>query len=204
VSPGSTRGRATQPRSERAIGEIAAAARTSFVTEGYAGATIDGIAARAGRTKGAVYHHFADKHALFRATFIEEQRTLADEVVAAATHPDPVESLARGLSAYLGLIGSGRERAQLTLVEAPQVLGWTEWRSCDGGPFRALLASSVAAIADSGRLRCPIDVDILAEFVLGAVTESALRIVDADDPKTVAARHARAIRLLVADLTTDA
>lgn len=194
--------RIVQSRSKAAVDAITAAARECFVRDGYGAATIDGIAERAGRTKGAVYHHFADKQALFRHVFLTEQRTVADRVVAAAAHDDPVESLARGLRAYLDLIARSPETAELTLVQAPRVLGWEEWRSCDGGPFRALLAASITAIADARRLRSPIDDAVLAELLLGAVTESALCVITAVDPPGVAARHAVAIGLVVADLTT--
>jgi len=43
------------------------AATAEFAESGYAGATLDGIAARAGVTKGGVYFHFAGKEELFFA-----------------------------------------------------------------------------------------------------------------------------------------
>jgi AcrR family transcriptional regulator len=197
-----SRARIVQSRSKAAVDAITSAARDCFVRDGYEAATVDGIAERAGRTKGAVYHHFADKRALFHHVFLAEQRTVADLVVAAAAHDDPVESLARGLRAYLDLIAGSPDSAELTLVQAPRVLGWEEWRSCDGGPFRALLAASITAIADARRLRSPIDGAVLAELLLGAVTESALCVISAVDPPDVATRHAAAIGSVVADLTT--
>src|SRR5882672_7359975 len=44
---------------------LIAAATADFAEVGYAGATLDGIAARAGVTKGGVYFHFAGKEELF-------------------------------------------------------------------------------------------------------------------------------------------
>ena len=41
------------------------AARVLFLRQGYAGTTMEEIAALAGRTKGTVYNNFADKNALF-------------------------------------------------------------------------------------------------------------------------------------------
>ena len=52
---------------EATRGAVLAAARRSFGRKGYAQASVDEIAAAARVTKGAVYHHFADKEALFRA-----------------------------------------------------------------------------------------------------------------------------------------
>lgn len=46
---------------------LIAAATVDFAELGYTGATLDGIAARAGVTKGGVYFHFAGKEELFFA-----------------------------------------------------------------------------------------------------------------------------------------
>lgn len=46
---------------------LIAAATEEFAAAGYAGATLDGIAGRAGVTKGGVYFHFAGKEDLFFA-----------------------------------------------------------------------------------------------------------------------------------------
>ena len=46
---------------------LIAAATAEFAESGYAGATLDGIAARAGVTKGGVYFHFDGKEELFFA-----------------------------------------------------------------------------------------------------------------------------------------
>lgn len=54
---------------------ILLAARKVFAREGYAGATLDAIAAQAGLTKGAVYWHFTNKNALFLALMEEHINT---------------------------------------------------------------------------------------------------------------------------------
>jgi AcrR family transcriptional regulator len=62
---------ATRPRLSRAETkenthrQLLDAAERVFVRLGYQGATLDGIAAEAGFTKGAVYWHFRNKEALF-------------------------------------------------------------------------------------------------------------------------------------------
>ncbi len=50
---------------------VLAAARSAFGRKGYAQASVDEIADAARVTKGAVYHHFAGKEALFRAVHAE-------------------------------------------------------------------------------------------------------------------------------------
>jgi len=46
---------------------LIAAATAEFAAQGFTGATLDGIAAGAGATKGAIYFHFAGKEELFFA-----------------------------------------------------------------------------------------------------------------------------------------
>ena len=58
--------RADDPRVVRSRAAILDAARTLFLREGYAGTTMDEIAALAGMAKRTVYNNFADKEALFR------------------------------------------------------------------------------------------------------------------------------------------
>jgi TetR/AcrR family transcriptional repressor of mexJK operon len=51
---------------------IVAAARHSFLTQGFAAASIEGIAAEAGVSKVTVYNHFGDKRGLFVAAVEHE------------------------------------------------------------------------------------------------------------------------------------
>ncbi|MGQ0832058.1 MAG: TetR/AcrR family transcriptional regulator [Microthrixaceae bacterium] len=197
----STRSRTIQARSLTAIAAITGAARACFVERGYEATTVEEIAERAARTKGAVYHHFADKTELFRHVFMEEQRTLAARVVASASSPDPVAALLNGVEIYLHHIAEQPDAAALTLIEAPKVLGWQEWRTCDDGPFRRELVATLTAIDTAGRLRGPTDVQALADALLGAITECARCVASSEDPPATAARHAATIRQVVADLT---
>ena len=68
---------------------VLAAARWSFGRKGYAQTSVDEIAAAARVTKGAVYHHFADKEALFRAVHKEAEAEAQARATAAL---DPKES----------------------------------------------------------------------------------------------------------------
>ena len=46
---------------------LIASARQAFATQGYANTSMDDFTARAGLTRGALYHHFGDKKGLFKA-----------------------------------------------------------------------------------------------------------------------------------------
>lgn len=73
------RTRETQKRLLNAAEEI-------FVRDGYEAAQLDAIAARAGRSKGAVYTHFKSKEDLFLALFEHRTRSYIDKLVRSLEH----------------------------------------------------------------------------------------------------------------------
>lgn len=174
--------RKPQARSVRSLEEILAAARELFGGCDVDEVTIDEVAARAGRTKGSVYYHFASKDDLFEAVFLAEHRTLIDAVVAASAGSAPDAALRAGLTRYLHALAADPAAAHITLIVAPALLGWHRWRECDGGTFRRLVVESLAAARDSGRLRPGHLPDVLADLLLGAVTEAAVSVAADEDP----------------------
>jgi len=65
------RPRADDPRVVRSRAALVDAARTLFLRKGYAGTTMEEIAALAGLTKRTVYNNYADKDALFTQIVVE-------------------------------------------------------------------------------------------------------------------------------------
>ena len=61
--------------------EILGAARRAFARHGYEGATVKVLEAETGLSRGAIFHHFKDKEALFLA-LAEEDAARTAEVVA--------------------------------------------------------------------------------------------------------------------------
>ena len=75
------------------------AARALFAEQGFANVSTQAIAAAAGVTRGALYHQFADKTALFTAVYEEVERTVVAEVaerIAAAQPPDALAAMRLG------------------------------------------------------------------------------------------------------------
>ena len=117
--------RTQEERSQGTRRELIAAARRLFAEKGYAGTGTPEIVAAAGLTRGALYHHFADKAALFRAVVEEEHALVAMQIIAASEEgeePGPVKALIAGGDAFLSAMADeGRRR--ILLVDAPAVLG---------------------------------------------------------------------------------
>lgn len=69
-----------QLQGERTRGVLLQTATTLLLEKGYAGTTLSLLAQEVGMTKGAIYHHFADKEALLRAVIGHVRATWAREV----------------------------------------------------------------------------------------------------------------------------
>jgi len=69
-----------QQRSERTRAALIEAATALLLDRGYEGTTLALLAQRVRMTKGAIYHHFADKEALLRAVVEHVRRTWEREV----------------------------------------------------------------------------------------------------------------------------
>jgi AcrR family transcriptional regulator len=128
-----------------------------------------------------MYHHFNDKRSLFRAVYEELEADSVQQVSeAVAREPRPERHLDVGLEAFLDVCLDPAHR-RISLLEAPSVLGYEEWRDIGAETSLGLLRAALEAAMGIGRLeRQP--VDSLAHLFLGALAEAALMLARADDP----------------------
>ena len=156
-------------------------ARALFAERGYAGVGTEEIVARADVTRGALYHHFADKKALFRAVHEELERELVAQVgEQIAGIEDPWELTVTGVRAFLDACTDDALR-QIALIDAPAVLGWEEWREIDARYGLGLVTFGLQNGMEAGVFRQR-EVAPLAHLLMGAMTEAALRVANASDP----------------------
>jgi AcrR family transcriptional regulator len=115
--------RTNRERTEQTQQALIAAARRLFVDKGYAETATPDIVSAAGVTRGALYHHFEDKRALFRAVIELEAEKVAEEIESrSADAGSPRDALLTGASAYFDAMAA-EGRTRLLLLEAPAVLG---------------------------------------------------------------------------------
>ncbi|MDR6887231.1 MULTISPECIES: TetR/AcrR family transcriptional regulator [Variovorax] len=167
-----------QPRTNRERTEatrlaLIDAARALFVSKGYGETSTPEIAVAAGITRGALYHHFADKRDLFRQVLVREAETVAADIEAATPRQlTPREALLQGSKAYLDAMAApGRTR--LLLIEGPAVLGLEESMAIDA----ATSANSLREGLENARLgRGEVSLDALARLLSAAFDRAALEI----------------------------
>jgi AcrR family transcriptional regulator len=161
---------------------LVAAGRRLFAAHGYADVSTDAIVAAAGVTRGALYHQFADKTALFEAVLAAVEadiaRRLAEEVAAAGIS-DPVEALRHATKAWLDICVEP-EILRIALIDGPSVLGWKHWREVCYLHVLGLVQVLVAQGIELGRIR-PQPVMPLAHVLMGAGDEAALYVAEASD-----------------------
>lgn len=166
-------------RSEATTGALLAAARELFASDGYAATSIDAVAAKAGVTKGAVYHHYSGKRDLFAAVFAAEQQLMLEKTAAAyGAEPDAWEAFEAACRAFLeGCLDPGVQR--VFLLDAQAALGWETVRRLEHSSLQAMELAIQRAI-DEGRIaeRPP---GPLASMLFGLLCETAMVVARADD-----------------------
>ena len=158
------------------------AARELFTEHGYGGVGTEEIVRRAKLTRGALYHHFTDKKDLFRAVHEQIEGEVMEAIGAqmAAAEADPFALLVVGTRAYLDVC-TDPAITRVTLIDAPSVLGWEEWREIDMRHGLGIVIAGLQGGMDLGVLR-PQPVRPLAHLMLGAMGEAGMVIANAADP----------------------
>jgi AcrR family transcriptional regulator len=173
------------------------AARRLWGERGYAEVGTPEIAEAAGVTRGAMYHQYADKAALFRAVLEAMDVEIIGRIqatVAAAQPKTPADTMHAMANAWLDIAAEPEVR-QLMLTDAPSVIGWSEYREMSQGNSVEAAEQLLSAAIEAGQLR-PQPLRPLALVLLGAFEEAAMYMARAEDP--VRARNE--VRAVVRDL----
>lgn len=167
--------RSNKDRTEATRADLIAAARKLFTERSYAETGTPEIVAAAGVTRGALYHHFADKQALFAAVVEQEAEAVAAEVDAASPSSlSARDALIAGSDAYLAAMRApGRTR--LLLLDGPAVLGRGAMDEIDDRHAnRSLREGLIAAMRGQSMARLPLDA--LTALLASAFDRAALAV----------------------------
>ena len=176
---------------------LLSAGREIFAKEGFQAAGIEAISRAARVTRGAFYHHFEDKKALFDAVVVAMQVEAAARVEERARTERKIwDRFSTGIDAYLDAClepAYGR----IVVREAPAVLGNARFREIEEAYPMALLTATLNALKRQGELDFD-DIELLSRMVDAMICKLALMLPEASDPKKLRQRGQKIIASLLA------
>lgn len=195
VSGGSRRA-AYSASTKRALVDVA---ERLFAEKGYAATSLDAVVSGARVTKGALYHHYAGKQALFEAVFERVEDEAARRIQKALRgQKDPWQKALEGLRSFLDVVQESRYR-RIVIQDGPAVLGWERYREQEERSTYANIVEIVRATLEAGSWE--LDEPMLQTFsriFFGAMSSAGESVATADDPEAAARRVEGAIGFLLA------
>lgn len=190
-------------RREETRAALVAAARRAFAEVGFGAASTVAIVREAQVTRGALYHHFADKEALFEAVFEDVSQTVVRRIaVAAGRQRDPWDAFVAGHDAFLDACLNGEVRRVL-VIDGAAVLGTHRWRELDLKHAAGSLLHGLRAVQFAGYLTDH-DPEMLAALLSGALNDAAIVIDQAVDPAAARGAVGAELHRLLAALKSGA
>ncbi len=185
---------------KRALIEVAT---ELFAEHGYASTSLDAIVAGARVTKGALYHHFTGKRALFEAVFEQVERaaskSIHDQIKG---ERDPWEKARTGLRAFLEVVRDPTYR-RIVIQDGPAVLGYERFREQEERSTFANVLSIVTSVLSTGdwELDEPMQ-RTFARIFFGAMSSAGESVSLAEDPEAASDRVEAAIGIILTGLQT--
>ncbi len=194
--PGVSRRQQYSASTKRALVDVA---EELFTENGYAATSLDAIVAGAQVTKGALYHHFSGKQALFEAVFERVETNAAKAIQQALRgNRDPWDKAIAGLRAVLQVVREPTYR-RVVIQEGPAVLGYARFREQEERSTFANVLDIVRSVLNAGDW--DLDEDMLQTFArifFGAMSSAGESVSSAEDPEAAAARVETAIGFILA------
>ena len=185
-----------QYRSTATQASLIAGARSAFLENGFAGTSTPALAKATGISRGALYHHYEDKKALFRAVVEDIQteifKAIEERAIAAN---DPIEGLKLGSRAFLEE-ASKPDFVRIVMMDGPSVLGFNEWRAIERKTGVQSLVEGLQYAVDQEVIDVP-SVEIMAALISGALNEGIMTLfADDRDQMTLESIYENICRLI--------
>ncbi len=179
------------------------AARQLFTQKGYAATSLDAIVSQAEVTKGALYHHYSGKQALFEAVFEQLEQNASKAITKAAKGAkDPWDKSNAALRAFLKAVQDPGYR-RVVVQEGPAVLGYERFREQEQRSSYAIMLDIVKNVLSAGawELDEPM-IDTFTRIFHGALNSAGESVATADDPEAASLRVEAAVGLILTGLRT--
>lgn len=196
--PGASRRQQYSSSTKRALVE---AATELFTENGYAGTSLDAIVSEARVTKGALYHHYSGKQALFEAVFEQVEETTARSIAKAVKGvKDPWAKSLAGLQAFLAEVQNPTYR-RVVIQEGPAILGYERFREQEERSSFAIVLDIVNNVLTAGpwELEEPM-IDVFTRIFFGALNSAGESVATSSDPELASARVEAAIGFILLGL----
>jgi AcrR family transcriptional regulator len=174
-----------------------------FTAQGYAGTSLDEIVSGARVTKGALYHHFSGKQALFEAVFVRVEDGASDSIKRAVRGTkDPWDKAMAGLRAFLDVLQRPEYR-RLVIQEGPAVLGYEKYREQEERSTYGIVQDIVSSVLATYELEKSM-VETFSRVFFGAMSAAGSAVSSAEDTRRASAEVEAAIAFILAGLRQQA
>ena len=189
-----------QERREQTRTRLLRTARDHFSRHGYEGTRTEDILRATGLSRGALYHHFDSKDALFEAVFeVVSNETINLAVAGSTGIASPIERLATACIAWLRA-ALQPDSAAILLEIGPRVLGWQRVRAMESRTTTFLIRQTLeAAVAASEASIASIELTAdMVNAMMEAVALSAMH----ENPAASPEQQEASIRQILGGLRT--
>ncbi|MDH0645705.1 TetR/AcrR family transcriptional regulator [Pseudomonas sp. GD03858] len=189
--------RRTRAEMEQTRATLLAMARKVFSEQGYANTSMDDLTARAGLTRGALYHHFGDKQGLLAAVVAQIDGEVDERLNRiTVTAEDAWEGFQRRCRTYLEMAVEP-DMQRIVLRDARAVLGAASHASHQ--QCLATMQRLVRQLVEGG-VMTQADPRALAALIYGSLAEAAQWIAQGEDSEARLEQGLEALRLLLRGL----
>lgn len=147
-----------------------------FGEKGYAGTSLEDIAADCGLTIRPIYHYFGNKKALFAAVTVHMSERIIDTMVE-DQEMDPEQVLKQSWRQFLNLCDDPGFR-RVVLIDSPNILGRQQWSSSPVYIRASELVNSTQIPRSAAK---KFRSALVNRVMMGAMAEAALMVAEAED-----------------------
>ena len=179
---------------------LIAVATELFGARGYHQTGTEEIVRRSGVTRGSLYHHFADKEALFEEVFDRADQVVSARVraAAAAAAEGGEDAWSVFLAGWEAVLDTAVDAPlqRIRVVDAPAVLGWQKWQDRNARYTLANIEAGLVSLLEQGVL-APQPISPLAVLLMGLSNQAVAAIAGASDPVRARRDIGAAVRRLL-------